>query len=56
MTYLLGIEMEFQSEDLDDLAAMFRDIADWLDEEGVVSCPITRDGERIGRIIAEEVL
>lgn len=54
MTYVLGIELEFQSEDLDDLAATLRDIADWLDEEGVASCPIAKDGERIGRVTVEE--
>ena len=54
MTYVLGIELEFQSEDLDDLAATLRDIADWLDEEGVTPGPVLREGVPVGRIVAEE--
>lgn len=53
MTYRLGIELDFGSEDAGDLARMLRDVADWLDEGGVTPGPVLRDGVPIGRVIAE---
>ena len=53
MTYRLGIELGFGSEDAGDLARMLRDLADWLDEEGVVPGPVLREGVPVGRVIAE---
>lgn len=54
MTYRLGIELDFESDDAGDLARMLRDVADWLDEEGVSPMAINRRGAYVGRIIAEE--
>lgn len=54
MTYRLGIELDFESEDAGELARFLRGIADWLDEEGVVPGPVLRGGVPVGRIVAEE--
>ena len=54
MTYRLGIELDFESDDAGDLARVLRGIADWLDEEGVTPGPVLREGVPVGRIVAEE--
>lgn len=54
MSYRLGIELCFESDDAGDLARVLHGIADWLDEEGVTPGPVLREGVPVGRIIAEE--
>lgn len=51
--YRLGLDIEFRADDCAELVKVLRNIADYLEEEGYRSCPVTYKGETIGRIVAE---
>ncbi len=53
MTYRLGLDIEFEADDCAELARVLRNVADYLEDEGYRSCPVTYKGKRIGHIVAE---